>query len=374
MHEREIGMAFSFGASIRLQIAALCFIIIVIIDFIKSKRIKLLTTKVFSTMLGMSAIYMLVDILTIFTITNLTESVINVVAHKLFFIMTLTIVFLMSAYVEFTGNARNKSINTALTVVWVLPYILCIIGILAGELNYLCDEKGVYSYGPAVSILFAGLAIYIIVTFIETFRYKAAMSEKKRFALRMQLIIWVIVGIIQFTNPYMLLSSLAISLCITALYFSFENPNENIDENTGAFNARAFSQVFYETTNCIGRKPVRVAALVIDDENIVIGSIGYYRFESLMAMVAEDVRYMFMKPVYRIRSNVFAVIVPESDTDFSDRLVKLERKLSYPYKLEDASVQLKTHAVTMNCPEITSEPADIAELVACGPNTAAQAL
>lgn len=366
LHEREIGMAFSFGASIRLQIAALCFIIIVIIDFIKSKRIKLLTTKIFSTMLGMSAIYMLVDIGTIITITNYTDSVINEVIHKLFFIMTLTIVFLMSAYVEFTGNARNKSINTALTVVWVLPYILCIIGILAGELYYLCDEKGVYSYGPSVKVLFAGLGVYIVVTFIETFRYKASLTEKKRFALRMQLIIWVIVGFIQYTNPYMLLSSLAIALCITALYFSFENPNENIDENTGAFNARAFSQVFYETTNCIGRKPVKVAALVIDDENIVIGSIGYYRFESLMAMVAEDVRYMFMKPVYRIRSNVFAVIVPESDADFSDRLVKLERKLSYPYKLEDASIQLKTHAVTMNCPEITSEPADIAELVACG--------
>ncbi|MGN1101998.1 MAG: hypothetical protein ACI4RG_07375, partial [Huintestinicola sp.] len=145
--EREIEMALSFGASIRLQIAALCFIIIVIIDFIKSKRIKLLTTNLFSVMLGMSAIYMLVDISTIFTITNFTDSIVNVIAHKLFFIMTVTIVFLMSAYVEFTGNARNKNINTALTVIWVLPYIMCMIGILAGDLYYVCDDKGVYSYG-----------------------------------------------------------------------------------------------------------------------------------------------------------------------------------------------------------------------------------
>lgn len=364
--EREIEMAFNFGASIRLQIAALCFIIIVIIDFIKSKRIKLLTTNLFSAMVGMSAIYMLVDIATIFTITNITDSIVNVIVHKLFFVMTLTIVFLMSAYVEFTGNARNPNINSALLVVWVLPYFICFIGILAGDLFYVCDDKGVYSYGHSVSMLFVGVAVYILVTFIETFRYKAFLTEKKRFALRMQLLIWSIVGIIQFANPYMLLSSLAISLSITALYFSFENPNENLDENTGAFNARAFSQVFYETTNCIGKKPVKVAALVIDDENIVVGSIGYYRFESLMAMVADDMRFMFMKPVYRIKSNVFVVIVPESDANFSDKLVKLERKLSFPYKLEDASIQLKTHAVTMNCPEITSEPADITELVSYG--------
>lgn len=359
-------MEITFGSSIRLQIAALCFIIIVTIDFIKSKRIKLMTTKIFSTMLGLSAIYMLVDILTIFTITNFTDSVVNVIAHKIFFVLTLTIVFLMSAYVEFAGNARNKSINTALTVVWVLPYILCFIGILTADLFYLCDDKGVYSYGPAVNVLFVGIGIYILVTFFETFRYKESLTEKKRFALRMQLLIWLIVAVIQHSNPYMLLSSLAISLSITALYFSFENPNANIDENTGVFNTRAFSQVFFETTNCIGRKPVRIAALVIDDENIVIGSIGYYRFEKLMAMVADDMRYMFMKPVYRIKSNIFAVIVPESEENFSDRLVKIERKLSFPYKLEEASIQLKAHAVTMNCPEITSEPADIAELVACG--------
>ena len=359
-------MEFGFGSSIRLQVAALCFIIIVIIDFIRSKRIKLLTPRIFSAMLGTSAIYMLFDIMTIFTITNLTNSPINEIVHKIFFILMLSVVFLMSAYVEFTGNARNKNINNVLTAVWVLPYIVCVIGMIPAELYYKCDAKGVYSYGPAVGFLYVGVAIYITVTFVETFRYKASMTEKKRFALRMQLIIWLAVALIQFANPYMLLSGLAISLSVTALYFSFENPNENIDENTGAFNARAFSQVFYETVNCIGSKPARVAALVIDDENIVIGSIGYYRYESLMAMVADDMRYMFMKPVYRIKSNVFAVIVPESDSDFSDRLVKLERKLSFPYSLEDASIQLRTHAVTMNCPEITSEPADIAELVACG--------
>ena len=167
----------------------------------------------------------------------------------------------------------------------------------------------------------------------------------------------------------MLLSGLAISLTVTALYFSFENPNENIDEATGAFNARAFSQVFFENTNYIGRKPVKVAVLSAEDENIIVSSIGFYRFESLMAMASEDMKKIFAVPVYRIKSNMLAVIVPEADTGFGDKLGKLEKKLSYPYKLEDASVELKAHAVTISCPEITSEPADIPELAAfCSDN------
>ncbi|MGN1106206.1 MAG: hypothetical protein ACI4RH_06100, partial [Huintestinicola sp.] len=213
-------MEIIFGSSIRLQIAALCFLIIVIIDFIKSKRIKLLTTRTFSVMLGLSAIYMLVDIFTIYTITNMTDSIINVIAHKIFFVLTLSVVFLMSAYVEMMGNARNKNINTALTVVWVLPYLFCTIGVITADLFYVCDDKGVYSYGPAVNVLFSGIGIYILISFIETFRYRQQLTDRKCFALRMQLFIWLLVAVIQHSNPYMLLSSLAISLSITALYCS----------------------------------------------------------------------------------------------------------------------------------------------------------
>lgn len=360
---------FGFGTSIRLQAAALCFIILVMIDFIRSEKLKLLTTGIYSAILGTSALYMFADILTVYTISNMRGTLFNEAAHRVFYILMLTVVFLVSAYVEFAGNARNKNISAPLTALWILPYIVCVIGMSVSGIEYICDEKGVYSRGTAVAFLYAGIAVYIIITFIETFRYRSALPVKKRYALRAQLIIWTVIAIIQLTNPYMLLSGLAISLTVTALYFSFENPNENIDEATGAFNARAFSQVFFENTNCIGRKPVRVAVLAAEDENIIVSSIGFYRFESLMAMAAEDMKKIFAVPVYRIKSNMLAVIVPEADTGFGDKLGKLEKKLSYPYKLEDASVELKAHAVTISCPEITSEPADIPELAAfCSDN------
>lgn len=360
---------FSFGTSIRLQAASLCFIILVMIDFCRSERLKLLTTRIFGAILGTSALYMFADILTVYTISNMAGTAFNEIAHRIFYLLMLTVVFLVSAYVEFAGNARNKSISIPMTVLWVLPYIVCVIGMMTAGIEYICDENGVYSRGAAVNFLYAGIAVYIVIIFIETFRYKSALPEKKRLVLRLQLLIWTVITLVQHTNPYMLLSGLAISLNVTALYFSFENPNENIDKTTGAFNASAFSQVFFEAVNCIGRKPVRVAVLAAEDEDIIVSSIGFYRFELLMSKAAEDMRYMFMSPVYRIRSNMFAVIAPESDTGFEDRLIKLERKLSYPYRLGDASIELKAHAVTIRCPEITTEPADIAELAAfCSDN------
>ena len=111
-------------------------------------------------------------------------------------------------------------------------------------INYFADEHGVYSTGVATYFLYAGVAVYTLVIFVETFRYKAALSEKKRFALRMQIVVWLLVFIAHIIDNYLLYSSVAISMSVVALYFSFENPNENVDENTGAFNARVFADVF----------------------------------------------------------------------------------------------------------------------------------
>ncbi|MBP1545041.1 MAG: EAL domain-containing protein [Oscillospiraceae bacterium] len=354
------------GISLRLQFASLCFLILVVLDYIKSKRLKLLTTQIYSVMLSVSLLNLVFDVLTVIMICNFPDSPLNGFFHRIFFFLTLSVPFLMSAYLEFTGNARNKNVSRTLTVLWLIPYAVCTLGIIFGEVYYINDKNGVYSYGSAVDFLYVGIMFYIFVSFAETFRYKAMLTGKKRFALRCYLLIWLCAAVVQFANPYMLVSCLAISLSVTALYFSFENSDIYIDESTGAFNLKAFSQMFFESTNCIGGRPINLAALVVDDEDILIGSIGYYRFEKLMAMVAEDMGFMFSAQVYRLSSNTLAVMIPQSDDSFRDKIVKIEKKLSYSYKVEGASIKVNAHVVTVKCPDVTSEPADIRELIVCG--------
>ena len=208
-----------FGTSIRLQLAAVCFIGLVIFDFMKAKRIKLLTTRIFSILLWTSAVYMLLDIATIYTLTNLPGTLINEIVHRLFYFAMISVVMCVSTYVEFAGNIKTAKIKLLPTLFWIVPYVVCAVGIFTQNLTYIRNSHGMYSTGIAANFLFGGIAFYIIVTFIETFRYREALSAKKRLALRLQLIIWAITAIIQFINPYMLLSALAISLTVTALYF-----------------------------------------------------------------------------------------------------------------------------------------------------------
>ena len=124
--------------------------------------------------------------------------------------------------------------------------------------------------------------------------------------------------------------------------------------------------MFFEKTNCIGAKPIKLAALVIDDEDICLSSMGFYRCEALVRQAAQRVGAAFDKPVYRLRSNTLAVMVPADEGGFEERLAQLERKISGAFALEDACVEMKTHVVVLDCPDVTSEPSEIAELISCG--------
>lgn len=359
-------LAMTFATGTKIQVAALCFLILVIIDFVRSQRIRLLSTRIFGAVLGLSAAHVAAEIATVYTIINMQDSVVNDIAHKIYYSLLLGTVFAFSAYVEVVGNARNSNISKAATVLWVVPFAACLAGIFAGNINYFADEHGVYSTGLSTNFLYIGIAVYTLVIFVETFRYKAVLSPKKRFALRLQIVVWLMVFIAHLINNYLLYSSVAISMSVVALYFSFENPNENIDENTGAFNARAFSQMFFEKTNCMGSRPIKLAALVIDDEDICLSSMGFYRFEALVRQAAQRVGAAFDKPVYRLRSNTLAAMFPVDEGGFDERLAQLERKMECAFTLDDACVEMKTHVVVLDCPEVTNEPSEIAELISCG--------
>lgn len=356
----------TFLLGVRIQMSALCFLILVIIDFVRSQRIRLLSTRIFSVVLALSAAHVAAEIATVYTIINMQDSIWNYIAHRVYYSLLLGTVFAFSAYVEVVGNARNEKISKLSVVAWLVPLAACLAGIFVCGINYVADSSGVYSSGAATNMLYIGIGVYTLVIFVETFRYKAALSQKKRFALRMQIVIWLMVFIAHILNNYLVLSSLAISMSVVALYFSFENPNENIDENTGAFNMRAFSQMFYEKNHCIGAKPLKLTALVIDDEDICLSSMGFYRFEALVRQAAQRLGQAFGKPVYRLRSNMLAVMFPADEDGFDENMAQLERKMECAFTLEDASIELKTHVVVLDCPEVTSEPSEVTELINCG--------
>lgn len=348
-------------SSARFQIAALCFLAIVVFDYVRSEKPKISSTRWFTAMLTCATLYLIVDIITVFTLFYQQDSVANRVFHQAFVLLLASTIYSISLYVEILGNGDLRRVNKVFLAVISVPYAIVVGFVFFGELSYVCDENGLYSYGSMADALYFAIAFYIIEMFVETFRYKNKLSQKKRHALRLQLFIWGIVGIIQFLNPYMLISGLAISLTFISLYFSFENPNEHIDDMTGAFNKRAFVQVFKSYVN--SNKSFNVVALVVDDWNVVVSSIGHHRSDELAKKITEYMEAHFSDDEYRIEDNAVCVMTMMPKEELDKKLVLLEEKMASPWNVGNNCIKMKSHVSVMKCPETTCNPLEAIELV-----------
>ncbi|MBE6839095.1 MAG: EAL domain-containing protein [Ruminococcus sp.] len=349
-------------SSIRFQLASLCFMAVVIFDYVRSEKPKISTTKFFTVMLTSATLYLMTDIATVFTLFYHKESLINRITHQAFIILLITTIFLTALYVEILGNGDLRRVNKPALAAISVPYFVAVGFALFGDINFVLDENGLYSYGNMVSALYSAIAFYIIEMFIETFRYKNKISPKKRTALRLQFLIWGVIAIVQFFNQYMLLSGLGIALTFISLYFSFENPNENIDDITGAFNKRAFIQVFKGNINR-SSKPFHVVALVVDDWDVVISSIGHHHSDALAHNLTKFMEGLFSDDEYRMEPNAVAVMTYLSMDEINKKIAVLEERMSAGWHINDNCIKMKSHVVLLECPTVTCSAIEATELI-----------
>ncbi|MDE6516748.1 MAG: EAL domain-containing protein [Acetatifactor sp.] len=68
------------------------------------------------------------------------------------------------------------------------------------------------------------------------------MNPKRRRAIIMWMCIWIVAAVTQFLNANLLLVGFASVLGMTILFFELENPEANLDRETGAYNAHALGE------------------------------------------------------------------------------------------------------------------------------------
>ena len=354
-----------FQSNSKFQVAIVCFMAAIIIDFLRNKRVKLFSTALFEGMLFCASAYLVFDILTVYTISNMQDSIINDICHKLFFFFLLTTVFSIALYVEYMGMVQKRVYSKSWIVSLIVSYVILVVCIFVSGIKYTVDENGVYSSGVSLFFLYIGIAIYTVLMFIETFRYRKYISPKKITALRMQLVMWVVVMIVQTIDPYLLLSGIAIVLTFLILYLSFENPSEYFDSTTGVFNIHGFFEVFSEKAIKSDTKKFKVIVLVIDDMDVVMTTIGRYRYDDIVKMIAQYLQECFAESVYRIDSDSLALISYKEGQDLERKLYELERRMNRVWKLEDSNILLKSHVTIIECPKNTKEPSEAIEYIRC---------
>ncbi|MBQ8547077.1 MAG: EAL domain-containing protein [Lachnospiraceae bacterium] len=100
----------------------------------------------------------------------------------------------------------------------------------------------IYTYGPSVMVAYISAVFYLISNLVLLVRKKNVIRLSRRKAMMFWMLIWIGGALIQFFHNEILIVGFASSIGIMVLYIKLENPEVNLDRQTGLFNQTALTR------------------------------------------------------------------------------------------------------------------------------------
>lgn len=354
-----------FDISFKCQILAVLAVLIVIVDFFCSKRLPLRSTKVFGFFLIVCFFNLFADMASYYTLLNYQNvpSAVNRFTHILFLgsieLMTVTL-FL---YVFYLFGAQ-KRFSHSQVLLCAVPFVLAAVGSSFTEINYHVDERGAYSYGTAVIVMYSAIAVYVIGTYAIMFRknkqryHSDVMSDfrKARITIAIGLGIWIVVALIQFITKYLLISSIGNCLMVLYIYLCFENPKRYADEETDTLNRSAFHIMVPEML--ARKKPFWLVSFTIDDNEQISKSMGYDQMKVILRTAVAQLKTVMPKSkFFHSRSNTLSLFL--SSTDELEALLKKAGSSSFAVEYGSGTFTPQYHITVLECPKFAETSDEI---------------
>lgn len=346
---------------IRFQIASVCFYLIIASQFFMERRLPTVTNKIFRAMIIVCGLNLLFDISTVCSLHYYEKipSWLNRMLHQLFIgsldlFIALLCLFVISLVHDLRYHAKRH-------ILMFVPFVISIIVIIFGELDYYIGEDVKYSYGMMANTVYISVALYLLLTLIYLIRYRKILSKRIKLLLFTAIAGEVIMSLIQMTNPSILLSGLAITLMLTFIFYSMVNPSEYIEKETDILNRYAFLTMFNEKIG--SNKNFYVFNVTFDNWSILTTRFGQDFVSHLLSDFARFMETMFHTNVYHSRTKCLSMFV-EGD---KDQIYKISRqinlKLEESITIDQIKVNLKAHLLAVECPKYAKSQQDILDIL-----------
>lgn len=229
--------------NIQIQCCGIAILILLWFFSLRQKSLGLTSERLFWFTMGMTSLCIVLDIISVVAINN--QDLIS--GFLLAFICKSYIVSLV--WVGYSGliyscwNLRGtKAGRIKQNGIYTLFVLVATVLIYALPIHYYLDGNIVYTYGPSCTTTYIFALLFVLVTLFQVIVNGREMNAKRRRAIVIWMCIWIIAAVTQFFNSNLLLVSFASVLGIIILFFELENPEANIDRETGAYNAHALGE------------------------------------------------------------------------------------------------------------------------------------
>ena len=229
--------------NIELQSCGLAMLLVLLVSFLKEKRLDLSSRRLFFWALISCLVCIAMDILSILGIHWTVYGTFPAEAARLLcklYVISLLLLcyqgFLYSAG-EFFAARDHRGLRLASRVLF---FAACA-AVVFLPIRYRMAGRLVYSYGPAVSVAYVAALIFIFSTIAMAFQATDHTAVRRRRCILLWQGLWLLAAVIQLLNPELLLASFAASFGMMLIYAELENPYEGLDRMTGQFTANALT-------------------------------------------------------------------------------------------------------------------------------------
>lgn len=229
--------------NIQVQCCGIAILLLLWIFYLRQRPLGLYSVRLFLITLGMTSFCVTMDILSIVAINHMEQipGILLAFICKTYIVSLVWVGYFGLLYscteLAKTRGERMKQ-NRAYTVTvlsgTVLIYIL--------PIHYYLEGTVVYTYGPGCMATYAFALLFVLLTVFKMLFRGKEMNAKRRRTVLIWMLIWVLAAVVQFVNARLLLVGFASVLGMVILFFELENPDANLDRETGAYNAHALGE------------------------------------------------------------------------------------------------------------------------------------
>ena len=226
--------------NIQGQICGLAIVIVLLLFFVKQRKVGLHTEKIFFLILMSTLVSIILDINSVAAIVHKDSlpSFVVSAACKIYLASLVIVAMCALVYVLADVYIEHQYYNKINAYV-VITAIVCII-ILVLPVSVTKEEGHVFSYGPSVNATYIFVLAYLVDAIYQIIRFGKRMNAQRRDAALIWINFWILCAFIQAINKHMLLVGFACAIGVMTLFCVLENPQSMIDRQLGCFNAHAF--------------------------------------------------------------------------------------------------------------------------------------
>ena len=242
--------------NIKVQLCGIVLLLIGFLLYYPKKKLQTSSKRAFVWFYFITLCCVILDIVSIVVIEN--AAYLPVVFVKFIcksYLISLVATALCSIiYIGVDIVFYKNSFRRAEIVCGILALAISIC-IMALPLDIFFDSEThvVYTYGPAAMMTYLGTVGIILTCCYLLVKYKGYIQKRRHSAMLLWMLIWYASALIQFLNPQFLVVGFGSCLGVVIIYLQYENPEINMDRESGMFNQTAIyqliRQIYYEKSS-----------------------------------------------------------------------------------------------------------------------------